>query len=184
VALTARSAQTPAEMARAARERLGALARAHDLTMPDLAREEREAGGAAAHRATTLHALLRAIALPFADPAAGGKDRVRIEGPDVPVRGAAVTSLALLLHEFATNAAKYGALSAPAGRVRVEGGALRLVWRERGGPRLAGKPAEEGFGGVLARMTVGSQLGGRMESCWEAEGLTIHLSIPLEALGK
>jgi two-component sensor histidine kinase len=104
----------------------------------------------------------------------------------VPVRGGAVANLALLLHEFATNAAKYGALSAPAGRVRVacavEDGALRLVWRERGGPRVEGEPKEEGFGSLLARATAGSQFGGRMSRRWEAAGLTIDLSIPLDAL--
>jgi two-component system CheB/CheR fusion protein len=184
VSLSARFAGTPAELALAVRERLNALARAHDLMLPDLART----GGHATDRATTLHALLRSIAAPHAYPGTHDEERVAIDGPDVPVSGNAVTNLALLLHEFATNAAKYGALSLPTGRVRVacaiESETLRLVWQERGGPPIDGEPDAEGFGSLLARATMRNQFGGRMALRWEPEGLTIDLSIPLKHLAR
>jgi two-component sensor histidine kinase len=88
--------------------------------------------------------------------------------------------LALLLHEFATNAAKYGALSSPTGRIditwSVEKGELLLTWTEQGGPRLEQMAGGEGFGSWLARATVG-QLGGEISRDWKPEGLTIRLSV-------
>jgi len=79
-------------------------------------------------------------------------------------------SIALLLHEIATNAAKYGALSSPNGRVdvhwSVEKDELLLAWRERGGPPLGGLPDTEGFGSLLARLTVTGQLAGKISRDW------------------
>jgi two-component sensor histidine kinase len=108
--------------------------------------------------------------------------RLVAEGPDVPVLAGAITGLSLILHEFATNAAKYGALTAPAGRVRIvwtiEDGTLLLSWEERGGPRLHGKPDREGFGTVIAHRIVDHQFSGRLTYDWAAEGLAIKLAIP------
>jgi two-component system, chemotaxis family, CheB/CheR fusion protein len=183
VGLSARSAATPEEMASAVRDRLAALARAHELTLPDLAR-----GAERSNRATTLHTLVRAIVSPYVDPEQGHDERVVVEGPDVPVGGSAVTSMALLLHELATNAAKHGALSLPAGRVdlgcSVEQDELRLRWQEHGGPPLDGPAAGEGFGSVLAQRTVSGQFGGRIDRDWRPEGLIVHLSLPLERLAE
>ena len=82
---------------------------------------------------------------------------------------------------FATNAAKYGALSVPNGLVEIDSFAaddrLILTWRERGGPPLAGPVADEGFGSVLTRMTVTGQLGGEIARDWQADGLSIRLSV-------
>jgi PAS domain S-box-containing protein len=181
VALTARSAQDPKDIADAVRGRLGALARAHELTLPDLTE-----GGDKADRATTLHTLLQTIVSPYIDLEGGQEERVIVDGPDVPIGRSAVTSLALLLHEFATNAAKYGALSSPSGRVNinssVENDELLLTWREDGGPALTGRPESEGFGSLLARTTVRSQLGGELSRDWKPEGLIVYLSVPLERL--
>ena len=103
--------------------------------------------------------------------------------PDVTLTGGVVTSFALLLHEFATNAAKYGALSTSSGRVAVECSEdeqqFILTWRERGGPTVA---QGEGFGTLLARATVKDQLGGEMVRVWKPEGVTIGLSVPRERL--
>ena len=106
-------------------------------------------------------------------------------GVDVPIAGQAVTSFALLVHEFATNAAKYGALSVPNGTIEIgvadEGGSLMLTWQEHGGPRLEGPIKEEGFGSVLTRLTVTGQLNGKIERHWGPEGLldpAIHGSQP------
>jgi PAS domain S-box-containing protein len=181
VGLSVRSATTPEEMASAVRDRLAALARAHELTLPDLAE-----GAARTDRATTLHALVRAIVSPYVDPERERDDRVVMEGPDVPIGAGAVTSMALLLHEFATNAIKHGALSLPTGRVdlrcSVEQDELRLRWQERDGPPVDGPATSEGFGSVLAHRTVTGQFGGRIDRDWRPEGLIVHLSLPLERL--
>ena len=98
----------------------------------------------------------------------------------MPVGGNAATSIALVLHELATNAAKYGALSTAQGSVQidwsVQGDELRLTWKERDGPPVAGPPSTEGFGSVLARQSIQGQLGGRLLHEWNSTGLTIHLS--------
>jgi two-component sensor histidine kinase len=94
--------------------------------------------------------------------------------------------VALLLHEFATNAAKYGALASEKGHVNIEwqinGNDVGLRWTERGGPAITGAPSSEGFGTKLAGATVVAQLGGQIERDWEPEGLTLRLVLPVEKL--
>jgi PAS domain S-box-containing protein len=179
VALSARYANTPEEMAQAVRDRLDALTRAHDLTRPGLINPAEKSG-----QDTTLRALARTIFAPYAG--SEGHERVVISGPEVPISGDAVTSFALLLNEFATNAAKYGALASLSGHVRVnwslDNGELALQWQEHGGPRVEGQPACEGFGSLLARRIVTGQFRGRLSHDWKPEGLTMHLSVPVEQL--
>ena len=178
VSFAARSATTPEELASTVGARLAALARAHDLTLSS-ARGSSEP----AARSTTLHALIATILSPYEDHLPPGSGRVSIAGPDVTLTGGVVTSLALLLHEFATNAAKYGALSTSSGCVAVECSEdeqqFILTWRERGGPTVT---QGEGFGTLLARATVKDQLGGEMVRVWKPEGVTIGLSVPRERL--
>jgi two-component sensor histidine kinase len=94
--------------------------------------------------------------------------------------------LALLLHEFTTNAAKYGALSAPEGRVEVRcevvGDRLLLKWNERGGPTVADQIGADGFGSVLIRSAIEGQLGGVIARDWRPEGLAFRLSLALDRL--
>jgi PAS domain S-box-containing protein len=175
VALSARSAKSIEALSSDVRERLAALARAHALTLTEASDEP-----ARGKQATTLHALIATILSPYAssaDPA----ERFTIRGDDLPLGGASVTSFALLLHEFATNAAKYGALSSPAGRIAIEcrdgGEQFVLVWTERGGPRIEAAADGEGFGSLLARATVKGQLGGEIAREWQPEGLTIRLTV-------
>jgi two-component system CheB/CheR fusion protein len=103
-----------------------------------------------------------------------------IEGPDVPISGDAATSFALVLHELATNAAKYGALSTQEGHIRISWtiakGKLALVWEEHGGPPIEAAPKREGFGTVLARRSAGGNLEGTIAFDWKREGLLVHLS--------
>lgn len=181
VALSARFAQTPRDMVDTVRQRLEALARAHDLTLP--------AAVDAADRAdthTTLHALIRTIVSPYDSVDQQDGERVTIHGPDVPISPGAMTSLALLLHEFATNAAKYGALSTPPGHVdvtcEIAGAELRVAWQERGGPTLVAPTLHEGFGTLLGHATVTRQLGGSIARDWDPAGLTIRLIVPLTRL--
>jgi len=115
VTLSARSATSAVELASAVRERLSALARAHALTLPVITDEGRRL-----EQSTTLHALIHTILAPYDGQTVDGKARVVVSGADIPVAGAALTSLALLMNEFATNAAKYGALSTPSGHIDIE----------------------------------------------------------------
>jgi PAS domain S-box-containing protein len=180
VSLSQRSSRTAEEMATNVRGRLHALASAHELTLPAWSKQ---AGMEV--KTTTLKTLLNAIVAPHTgvDPE---KERVLFDGPDVPVAGKAVTSLALLLHEFTTNAAKYGALSLPSGHVDVkciaEDGKVRLTWREEGGPSIDGDAKAEGFGSMLARQAVTGQFGGSITHQWRADGLTIELSLVQDLL--
>jgi two-component sensor histidine kinase len=191
VSLSARSTTTPAELASKVGERLGALARAHALTLPKVS-------GAIGDpdQPASLHALIRTVLSPHEeDPAPDEEDRegvgrISIRGVDPRFSSTSVTSFALLLHEFATNAAKYGALSMPTGDIEIECSetedTLVVVWTERGGPPIEAPPhagpVGEGFGSVLARMTVQRQLGGRIERDWKPEGLVIRLSVPKDRL--
>jgi PAS domain S-box-containing protein len=178
VTLSARFAATPSDLAEAVTERLVALARAHDLTLPDITNAEGHFD-----RATTLPDLTRNILAPYLtqDHAA-----VVVKGGDVPVRGKAAMGLALLLHELATNATKYGALTSEWGHVevdwRVVENELKLTWRECGGPLLKGRPENEGFGSLLTRLTVTDHLGGKIVHDWNRNGLTVNVSAPLDRL--
>lgn len=176
VTLSARSAETPEELASAVRHRLGALARAHALTL-----SKASDGTSRIEQATTLQSLIKTIISPYDGRTDEGGERVVISGSDVPLAGGLVTSFALLLHEFTTNAAKYGALSTPTGHVDIhcseEGDQFVLTWKESGGPCVDHRTDGEGFGSVLARMTVTGQLGGEISRDWRPEGLVIRLSI-------
>ena len=145
--------------------RIGALARAHTLlaqnrwtgsTVREVAENELRARG----------------------------DAVRMDGPDMPLRADAVQPLAMALHELATNAAKYGALSVEGGQVevswRLEPPHLVLEWRERGGPAVE-EPTTKGFGSrMIARVL--AQLGGTVDFFWDPAGLTAEVRIPLERI--
>jgi PAS domain S-box-containing protein len=174
VTLSARSAASPDELASAVSSRLAALARAHALTVPSL-----PDGRAESEQSTTLHSLIRTIIAPFDGDAEGS--RARISGTDVTVSGDAVSSLSLLLHEFATNAAKYGALSAPDGSIDIEcideGERFFLTWAEAGGPSVTGEPTVEGFGTLLSKATARGQLGGEIVREWRPGGLFVQLQV-------
>ncbi|HKU98228.1 MAG TPA: PAS domain S-box protein, partial [Vineibacter sp.] len=182
VALSARSARTPQEMAHAVQGRLSALTRAHDLTRPGVVEAQRRFG-----QHTSLQAIIRTILSPYVEAArAVQHDRVVISGSDVPVGTTAITSLALILHEFATNAAKYGALSTSTGCVAIDcavaGDDVVMTWQERGGPPLDGPPESEGFGGQLARRMVTGQFDGDASWDWQPDGVVIRLSMPIARL--
>jgi PAS domain S-box-containing protein len=113
-------------------------------------------------------------------------DRVRIEGPDIVATPSAAQALAMIIHELATNAAKYGALSRETGRIHVHlqpaaRGCIRLIWREQGGPAAA-PPSRRGLGSDIIRSSAQAQLDGRVDYDWRPEGLTLHLTIGPGAL--
>jgi two-component sensor histidine kinase len=173
--MSASNAHTPGEMAEAVHDRLQALTRAHALMQP----QAHPAG-----QETSLRALLAAIFAPYAP--ADGIAPFTWNGSDLPLGPDALSGLALLLHEFATNAAKHGALSRAGGGVAIESVAgaaeLAFTWRESGGPSIAGAPGARGFGAYLADRVVNGQFNGRMTREWSASGLTIRLWLPLERL--
>jgi PAS domain S-box-containing protein len=111
---------------------------------------------------------------------AEGRIVVAVEAATVPASLA--QDLALALHELATNAAKYGALSVPGGRVLIEGGvtddrAMWLAWREMGGPPVA-PPARPSFGMLLLTHMLGHGHGGRVELDWRRGGLACTIRVP------
>ncbi|QUD89265.1 PAS domain S-box protein [Phenylobacterium montanum] len=173
VALSAHSAKSVQELNSAVRMRLAALARAHGLILSGVDQEEGPAQATA-----SLHEVIRAITAPY-EPSDGPPVRFEIKGPDLALNRTATTSFALLLHEFTTNAAKYGALSTPEGRVVIEcaegDDQVCIDWRELGGPRLSKAKGEDGFGSQLVALTT-RQLGGEVVHEWRAEGLAIRMT--------
>jgi PAS domain S-box-containing protein len=112
---------------------------------------------------------------------ANHRQRVITRGPAVVLLPATAQAMALALHELATNAAKYGALSTEAGTLsvtwRAEGEALVLDWTETGGPSTA-EPARLGFGLTIVRSSIEAQFRGGVSYDWRREGLRCTLSIP------
>jgi two-component sensor histidine kinase len=125
--------------------------------------------------------LIQTILSPYEEQTDSDRARVTTSGTDIQLAGGLVTTFALLLHEFATNAAKYGALSTPMGHIDIacseNDGQFALSWQERGGPRIDSHADSEGFGTLLARSTVKDQLRGDISRDWKPEGLTIRLSV-------
>jgi two-component sensor histidine kinase len=104
------------------------------------------------------------------------------EGPEVRLRPAAALSLSMALHELATNAAKYGSLSAN-GTVAIRwslGENFHLSWTEAGGPTLMAAPTRTGFGTRLIKQVVVQELDGDVEFDYRPQGLTCRLLIPVE----
>ena len=117
----------------------------------------------------------------FAPYSADGVEKVSINGPSVLLQPNTAQTLALAIHELATNAAKYGALSAVSGRVTLDWdlkpGSLELRWVETGGPKV-GPPASRGYGTRVVTMGIESQLGGSVNFDWNRDGLRCTLLVP------
>jgi PAS domain S-box-containing protein len=109
-------------------------------------------------------------------------EQIEVHGPQTQLQPATAQTLALALHELVTNSAKYGALSALSGRLKIQWRVLadvfQLLWEERDGPRVE-KPVSRGFGTRSVIASIESQLGGRAEFDWRSEGLICRLSVPL-----
>ncbi|MGH6877493.1 MAG: response regulator, partial [Rhizomicrobium sp.] len=111
----------------------------------------------------------------------GGAEHIATSGPRISVTPPVAQTLALALHELATNAAKYGALSADHGRVRlsweVTTGALVLTWHETGGPP-ATAPQRSGLGLQMILSGAQSQVGGQANFVWNPGGLVCTITLP------
>lgn len=174
VVMSARTSSTVDELAEKLDGRISSLARAHSLTLPNS--DESGANGTS----TTLSNLLHAILKPYADQC-----RINLVGNAVTLSGSNLTSIALLMHELTTNAAKYGALSANTGILAVsvvtDDHEVKLVWTETGGPSPSSEPRKKGFGTVLEQASL-RNFSGSIEREWRAEGLVINLSFATSRL--
>jgi two-component sensor histidine kinase len=174
VSSTMRTALSIADAKTLIEERITALGRAHDV----LTQEYWEGAD--------LRDLALSIVQPYRTEHSNG---IEVSGPDLRVNPRAAVALAMVFHELMTNAAKYGALSQPEGRVRVEwsttedGGhsTLRVVWMEMGGP-LVQAPIRRGFGSALIEQSITRELGGTLEKDFDRAGLICTMMIPLERL--
>lgn len=130
-----------------------------------------------------LVSLLDILMAPYQD---GKGTRVQITGDRVKVGAKAATPLALVFHELATNAAKYGALSIPDGTLSItiakNGHNVSIGWRENNGPP-AKEPTSNGFGSRLIEMATRNQLGGAIERQWNEDGFAVDISLPLDRIG-
>jgi PAS domain S-box-containing protein len=146
--------------------RIQALARAHSLLSDSR------------WRGANIAELVGEELAPYRAP---NSDRARISGSSLSLEPSGAQALALALHELATNAAKYGALSLPSGRVQVEwelrDGTLLLRWIESGGPAVE-PTAPGGFGIRVIKASVESQLGGEVDFAWHRAGLRCTIRIP------
>jgi PAS domain S-box-containing protein len=170
MALTMRSATDLEHFAESFHARLGAMDRAHDLLSSD--------GWAG----VSLRDLLSGELDAFRQSEAAN---IELSGPPVLVGPNAAPSLALVLHELTTNALKYGALSAPSGRLevvwRADGGRLLIEWVERDGPPVA-PPTRSGFGSSLLDKALKHDLDGRTILRFDPAGLRCTLDLDLSAV--
>jgi PAS domain S-box-containing protein len=180
VALSARQHPEARAFATALRTRISALASAHEFVRPHTETSRPTVG------AMTLHAFLKALFAAYIDDA--GRPRIVVTGDDTVFDDQAATSVALLFHELATNASKYGALSCEEGAVTLEtsleGDRFHFCWIERGGPPVSGAPERRGFGSSLAELSVEGQLGGALSQDWNPEGLRVFVDLPATALSR
>lgn len=172
--LSLSTAESPEAFRREFQGRLLALSRTHNLL------------NLSAWGATSLRAVLESAV----DPAASGvADRIDMRGDDLPLTPNAAVFLGMVFHELAGNAVRFGALSAPGGRVAVTWAAafvsgrrvLSLEWAEHGGPVLP-PPARRGFGRQLLERGVAHQLGGTTMLDFRPEGLSCRFELPLDRL--
>lgn len=157
---TLRSKPEPAEFAQAFSDRLLALGRAHD--------------------ALTKEVWDRANITDVVDVSLGAwmtGGRITADGLEIWLRPQQALTFSLALHELATNAAKYGALSVPDGRVAIAWSGnddVLFTWVERGGPTIA-KPTRTGFGSVVIGQALGGAVGGQVQLAFPPEGLRLEL---------
>ena len=176
--ITSRSAKTTHDMARDLSHRLSALGRAQDLVCAVPGQKNQGA---------LLGDLLTVLLAPYDDMGPLSK-RVHVSTPKVFVGETAATTLALVLHELATNSLKFGALSVPTGILDVtctaENGDLVISWGERGGPLVVAPKEATGFGGKMMTKSMSRQLGGSISFDWQDEGIVATLRMNRDRLAK
>jgi PAS domain S-box-containing protein len=159
---------TPEGLKKAIQGRIQALSNVHRLFV-----DSRWTGA-------ELHDLVAQELLPYRQEEA--ESRLRIVGPNLLLEPSTAQTIAVTLHELATNAAKYGALSVPSGHVHVAwsreaDGPLILCWTETGGPPVE-PPTRRGFGTRVMERMIRGQLNGEVRFDWHAEGLACEINLP------
>jgi PAS domain S-box-containing protein len=176
VALSARTYPDLKPLAETLRERISALGIAHDFVRPHSSASRPELVD------TTVKGLVETLLRPYRERDDG---RLAITGDDARIDDRSATPIALLLHELATNSAKYGALARREGRVLVhltrDERLLTIEWKETGGGPTR-PPEREGFGSRLIALSVEGQLSGKLARMWEEDGLRVRIEIPTRSL--
>ena len=171
--MTERSGGTDAERFDAFQSRLAALASVHAMLF------------GAPEQASRFELVARAILKPFGVVGEDGGTRVTVSGPGRALRPEAVKTLALVVQELVTNALKYGALSAPEGRVSLDvserDGRVVLRWRESDGPPVA-PPGQRGYGTRYVTTALASLFGEPPELRYEARGFELEVAGPAASL--
>lgn len=183
ITISARKPVPTAEVLDDIRSRVHALALAHSSSQ-----------GTGTMEGIPLAVVITNIMRPYAD---ADRQRVRLSGPDVDLPPRMITPMGMLIHELATNGAKYGALSVETGVIEISWDIvaapdgdrnLALCWVESGGPALTGEtfgagrapaaPARIGFGSRLTAMAA-QQMGGTLQRSWPQSGARLDLLCPL-----
>jgi len=158
-------ASSPEELKKAIEGRIKALANVHSLFV----------------QTRWIGAELSTIVSQELAPYSSRENRVRIDGPQMVLEPAAAQAVAVTLHELATNAAKYGSLSVPGGKVDLKwsqgsDGKLSLRWTETGGPPVQ-QPTRRGFGSRIIEQMI-TQLRGTTHFDWRPDGLVCEIALP------
>lgn len=176
--LTSKSATSVEEMTRQLTQRLSSLGRAHDLVRP-LPGEQ--------GKAALLGDLLAVLLSPY-DETAAFSGRIRVAVARMGVGERAATTIAMLVHELATNSVKYGALSSATGSLDVssrdDDEHICLIWAETGGPPILARPELKGFGSKLISRSISSGLDGELEYDWQASGLVVTVRMLRDRLAE
>jgi two-component sensor histidine kinase len=174
--ITSRSAATTADMATDLIGRLTALDRAHDLVRPLPGHEG---------KAVLLGDLFSVLLAPYDDTGAFA-GRIRVSVPRMGVGEATAQTLALTIHELATNSLQHGALSSESGSLDVSNSAddeeIVLTWAETGGPQIIHAPELSGFGSKLLARSFAARLGGAITHDWRKSGLVATLRLPKDRM--
>ncbi|MCD6071597.1 MAG: hypothetical protein K0S42_2113 [Microvirga sp.] len=120
-----------------------------------------------------------------------GNGRISLSGPEIALASRQALSLALAVHELATNAIKYGALSGVKGHVDIswleeredDVSVFRFTWQEAGGP-LVSKPLKKGFGSQLIERVLAADFGGKVEVAYEPTGVICRFTAPMENINQ
>jgi two-component sensor histidine kinase len=169
---TLRPGREPSSSNNAFKERIYALARAHDLLTEG------------SWQGASLADVVERTLVPYI--VSGEADRVTQSGPSVRLSPNAAVTLNMVFHELATNAVKYGALNSAFGRVEIlwahdeSNDRIDLDWRESGGPSVA-HPEQRGFGSRLIEFSLAHEMEGDAELHFLPGGLWCHMRLPLSA---
>ena len=173
---TARHARSTDRFVEQFGARLQALARSHDLLVQE-----------GWHGAN----LMELIRLQLGPYFGRSGSQITVTGPTVSLRPEAAQSLGLALHELATNAVQFGALSSPAGRVSITWvwhhdrapAAIEILWAESGGPEVS-TPEQRGFGTLVVERNLARSLEAEVDLTFGSEGVRCRIAIPVTQLSR